>query len=115
MPFFARAFPVHSGMEDAAHKFVAEVSGPRRAEAVRFLERNGVTRETWHLQRLGAGTILIVCTDFEKRRVSLVEASPAEQAFDSWIVEQVRRLSGLDLREKRKGPQAETVFSWERW
>jgi len=114
MPFFARAFPVRPGMEGAAQEFVAEVSGPRRAEAVHFLERNGVTRETWHLQRLGAGTILIVCTDFDKRRVSLTEASPAEQAFDVWIVEEVSRLSGLNLAEERKGPLAETVFAWER-
>jgi len=115
MPFFARAFPVRPGLEDVAQEFVAEVGGPRRAEAERFLERNGVTRETWHMQRLGAGSILIVCTDFEKRRVSLAEASPEEQAFDAWIVDQVRRLSGLDLKEERKGPLAETVFSWERW
>jgi hypothetical protein len=92
------AFPIQTGQSDEARRFAAEVMGPRHTEYLKTLEREGITRETWHLQETPNGDMVIVSFDSPDPGKSLAHWATADSEYEVWFVDQVQRICGVDLR-----------------
>lgn len=95
---YAFAMPVLPGKAEAARRFVAEVLGPRRGDWDDLQRRQGVTRESYFLQTAPEGDLLIVTGEGTFAPVSQW-LDPEGIPFDRWFAEQVREVTGLDVRD----------------
>jgi hypothetical protein len=95
---YAFALPVLPGKAEAARRFVREVLGPRRADWDDLQRRQGVTRESYFLQTAPEGDLLLVVGEGTFAPVA-AWIDPARIPFDRWFIEQVRDVTGVDVRE----------------
>lgn len=113
MPLVVRAFPLLPGKEEDLRQLVAELSGPRRAEADEFYRSFAVAHESWHLQQTPQGALVIGVTEIgepvEEKAQSYAASS---RPFDRWFKDQVKRLTGIDPDSEPLGPPTEEVFSF---
>ena len=113
MPMIVRAFPVLPGKENEAVDFAREL-GARGAETTSFLERHGIRRETWHLQRTPHGAFVIVITDIQDSPLERAAVYQSSQAgYERWFKDRIRELSGIDPDSQPLGPPTETMFSFD--
>lgn len=113
MPFVVRAFPLLPGREEELHRVVAELSGPRRAEADEFYRSFGVVHESWHLQQTPHGALVIGVTEIGGEVEATAQRYAASsRPFDRWFKDQVKRLTGIDPDSEPLGPPTEEVFSF---
>jgi hypothetical protein len=62
------------GKTEEARRFAQEAMGPRQNEAAASFRRLAVTRETWHVQTMPMGDMVIV----------VMEAADPAAAFQQW-------------------------------
>jgi hypothetical protein len=95
---YAFAMPILPGKADAARAFVREVLGPRQRDWDDLQRRQGVTAERYFLQASPEGDLLIVTGEGTFTPVSQWH-DPAGIPFDRWFAEQVKDVTGVDVRE----------------
>ena len=69
MRTFCGAFPLLPGKTEAGREFAKTCMGPRRAEFAESLKKQGITKESWFLQKTSKGDMVIVhfeADDLEK-------------------------------------------------
>lgn len=95
---YAFAMPVLPGKAEASRRFVAEVLGPRRSDWNDLQRRQGVTQESYYLQHDPDGDLFIVAG--EGSFTPIPEwLDPQGIPFDRWFTDQIREITGLDVRE----------------
>ena len=94
---YAFAMPILPGKTEAAARFVREVLGPRKRDWDDLQRRQGVTRESYFLQRDPAGNLLVVTGEGTFTPISQW-LDPEGILFDRWFAEQVRDVTGVDVR-----------------
>ena len=95
---YAFAMPVLPGKAEAGRRFVAEVLGPRKADWDDLQRRQGVTRESYFLQHDPEGDLFIVTGEGTFTPIS-EWLDPDGIPFDRWFADQIREITGLDVRE----------------
>jgi hypothetical protein len=111
MPFLVRAFPLVRPLEEA-HRFLAELAGPRRADTDQFYARYGIVHESAYLQDTPNGAILIVVTLIKDAPEAGTRYSAAAEAFEIWFKGEVFRLTGVNPDEQPLGPPTTELFKW---
>lgn len=91
--------------------FVAELQGPRRAEAEAAYRRYGVLYDSWHLQYTPHGPWVLVVTMVEER-AKIAEYAASTGAFDVWFKSTILALSGTDPNEQPFGPPTTEIHEW---
>jgi hypothetical protein len=110
-----RAFPILPGKENELRDLATELAGTRRADTSRFYQHYGVLRESWHLQRMADGQLLLLnVTDLDSRPVDEAarEYGSSKQPFEAWLKECVKKVSGVDLDAQPLGAPSDCVFDW---
>lgn len=111
MPLIVRAFPVLPGKTEEIRKFAAEMTGPRRKEAMEFYRSFGVTRESWHFQETAPGPMVISITEIDGEPDARAQAyAESLRPFDTWFKDQVRNLTGIDPTIQPLGPPSQGIF-----
>ena len=95
---YAFAMPVLPGKAEVARRFVTEVLGPRRSDWDDLQRRQGVTRESYFLQHDPAGDLFIVTGEGTFTPIS-EWLDPDGIPFDRWFADQIREITGLEVRE----------------
>jgi hypothetical protein len=113
MPFVVRAFPLLPGKEEELRQMLAELSGPRCAEAAEFYGSFSVTHESVHLQQTPNGALVIAVTELGDPVEETARAYAASQRpFDRWFKDCIKRITGIDPDTQPLGPPTEEVFSF---
>lgn len=111
MNLLVRAFPVVAARA-ALEAFVAELNGPRSAEATAFYRGYGVAHESWHLQETPNGPLMISVTVLAEVPQAAAAYAAANAGFDRWFKDRAREMSGIDLDTQPLGPPTVQVFAW---
>jgi hypothetical protein len=103
------AFPIRPDKLDQARRWGQEKMGPRRAEDNASNQLIGVTRESWHLQQLPQGAVLIVSIDSSDLAGAFAKYAAADGPYERWEKQQIEELTGVDLGKPLAGPMPETL------
>jgi hypothetical protein len=106
------AFPILPGKTDAARAFMRDVEGPRKAEFAASEQRIGIPKESWYMQSLPTGDILIVYLESEDPGRSLGMFAESQDGFDRWFKDQILDITGADLNQPMAGPPSERLSSY---
>jgi hypothetical protein len=90
----AVASPLLPGREAEARQFAAELLGPRRAESDELQQRLGITRESWYLQPIPGGHLLILVVEAQDIDRTFRELAAATDPFARWFKQQMAALTG---------------------
>ncbi|MDC0668104.1 hypothetical protein [Nannocystis radixulma] len=110
MSYSVRAFPLCRPVGELM-AFVAELQGPRRAEAEAAYRRYGVLYDSWHLQHTPHGPWVLVVTMVESR-AKIAEYAASTGPFDVWFKSTILELSGCDPNEMPFGPPTTEILEW---
>jgi hypothetical protein len=106
-----RAFPILPGKEQEARELAAEMKR-RRARTKAFYGKYGIVRESWHLQRTAAGTIVIGVTEAPRLRKVAKRYGASADEMETWFKGRIRELTGIDPDREPLGPPTETLLDW---
>ena len=106
-----RAFPILPGKEAELRKFAAEM---RRRAPEAILKKWGVSHESWYLQQIPSGLMVIVVTEITERPVTAAaqDYAAASEPVDIWFKQQIRDLSGIDPSKEPLGPPTSCIYDW---
>ena len=112
MTTFCAALPLLPGKTAAGREFAKACMGPRRAEFAEALKRQGITKESWFLQKTPQGDMVVVY--FEAEDVEKVIArdgylAKSKAPFEVWFKQQVKATTGLDLEQPGDEPPPEEI------
>jgi hypothetical protein len=107
------ALPVITGKTADARTFLSALDGPRKAEFDRSERRIGIVKESWFLQRLEHGDILIGYMESPNFAGSLQQFAQSRDDFDLWFKSQMREVTGVDLNNPPSGPLSEQLSRYE--
>jgi hypothetical protein len=110
MSYSVRAFPLCRPVGELM-AFVAELHGPRRAEAEAAYRRYGVLHDSWHVQHTPHGPWVLVVTVVEDR-TKIAEYAASTSAFEVWFKSMILALSGTDPNELPFGPPTTEIHEW---
>jgi len=105
-----RAYPVRS--RDAVLEFANELQHQRTSEMRRFYDGYQVARETWHLQDMPGGPLLIGVTALKNPELNAQAYGEAQDAFAVWFKKKVEEVSGVDPNVTPLGPPSEQIFEF---
>ena len=103
MGVFNGVFPIQAGKEKDAEAFAAETSGARRSDFAAHLERSGVTRETWSLQRTPMGSLMVVWFEGDVEK-AFHDLATDDSEYTTWFCARVLDLTGVDLKTPSDDP-----------
>ena len=112
MKTFCGAFPLLPGKTQAGREFANACIGPRRVEFAEALKRQGITKESWFLQKTPKGDIVIVyfeADDVEKVFAREGYLAKSQAPFDVWFKQQVKSVTGFDLEQPSDEPPPEEI------
>jgi len=104
-------FPVLPGNEGAAKQFAEACMGPRRKECVEYLNRVGIIKESWHLQKTPTGSFVVVHFESEDPAKAFKALAESRHPFDLWFKQQALQVSGVDLGKPMEGTPPEEIFN----
>lgn len=112
MKTFCGVFPLLPGKTEAGREFAKACMEPRRAEFAEALKRQGITEESWFLQKTPHGDMVIV--HFESEDVEKVFArdgylATSKTPFAIWFKQQVKSITGVDLEQPSDEPPPEEI------
>jgi hypothetical protein len=109
MGSMAIAIPCLPGGGEKLRILAKECAGPRRQEFADFHARVGLTSEQWFLQQTPQGEMLILVLEGDPVG-ALAALAESKDEFDTWFLERVKEVHGVDLRQPLPGPAPEMVF-----
>ena len=110
MRTFCGAFPVLTGKTEAAREFVKTCMGPKRTECAEALKRQGVTKESWFLQKTPQGDMVIVHFEAEDVEKTFETEAKSKDPFMVWFKQQVKSVTGVDLEQPSDEPPREEIL-----
>ncbi len=111
METFCGAFPILPGKEQAGKEFGKACMGQRRKECVEYLIRVGITKQSWHTQKMPQGSMVLVYLEASNTAKSFEILAHSKEPFDLWFKEQVLQITGVDLSKPAAGEPPEQIFS----
>jgi hypothetical protein len=111
MGVFNGMFPILEGKEDAARAFAAATVGARRAEFEALQARSNVRRETWAMQETPMGSFMLVWFEGDVEK-AFGDLASDNSDFATWLRQQVKEITGVDLAAPPEGPLPEVVVNW---
>jgi hypothetical protein len=94
----AMAAPIVPGKEDVWRAWMAELTGPRKAELSASNDRHGLTAHHAWLQANPDGShVAIVVHDGPGADAYLGSMAQSTDAFDQWFIGKVAEVHGMDL------------------
>lgn len=104
--------PLLPGKREEYRQFIAEISGPRRAEWDDLQRRLNVERELIWEQRLPGLDLAVLCIDGPTIEEVIEYMSTSERPFDVWFANQIEDLQGF-LSEMPEGMELpELIVEW---
>ncbi|HYU18252.1 MAG TPA: hypothetical protein VEQ11_06105 [Chloroflexota bacterium] len=107
------AIPLQPGKTEAARAFVRELDGPRKPEFAASERRIGITKESWYVQGLPSGDILIVYFESQDPGSAIGQFCASQDPFDRWFKQNLLDVTGVDLNQGMEGPLSERLSSYE--
>jgi hypothetical protein len=105
MKIFGAAFPILPGKTEAGKEFAKAVMGPRRKEFEEILKKEGITKETWFLQKTPHGDFVVVYFEAADVEKSFEILAKSQDPFARWFREQAKAVSGVDLEQRAEPPE----------
>ena len=109
MKTFCGAFPLLPGKTEAGREFAKACMGPRRAEFAEALKRQGVTKESWFLQKTPQGDMVIVHFEADDVEKTFEALAKSKAPFEVWFKQQVKSVTGVDLGQPSTEPPPEEI------
>jgi len=109
MKTFCAAFPLLPGKTEAGKEFAKACMGPRRAEFAEALKTQGVTKESWFLQKTPKGDMVIVHFEAENLEKTFEIEAASKTPFMVWFKQQVKSVTGVDLEQPGDEPPPEEI------
>ena len=109
MKTFCGAFPLLPGKTEAGREFAKACMGPRRAEFAEALKRQGITKESWFLQKTPKGDMVIVHFEAEDVEKAFETEAKSKDPFMVWFKQQVKSVTGVDLEQPSDEPPPEEI------
>ncbi len=113
MASLAMSLPVLPGRTGELRRFVQDLVERRGNDFAESERQLGITRESWHLQPIPSGEIVIVYVEGDNPLRALGQFVASQSPFDRWFKEQVLAFSGIDLNQPPAGPPSEVLFDWQ--
>jgi hypothetical protein len=107
------ALPIIDGKTADARAFMRDLEGPRKAEFDSSERRIGIVKESWFLQHLPSGDILIGYMESANFADSLQKFSQSRDDFDLWFKSRMLEVTGVDLNNPPPGPFSERLSHYE--
>jgi hypothetical protein len=83
--------------------------GPRRAEFAEALKKQGITKESWFLQKTPKGDMVIVHFEAEDVEKAFETEAKSKDPFMVWFKQQVKSVTGVDLEQPGDEPPPEEI------
>ena len=115
MESFCGAFPVLKGKEKAGREYAETCMGSRRKECLEYFQRVGLMKQSWHLQNLPQGTVVLVYFEAPNAAKTFELLAQAKEPFTLWYKQQMQQITGVDLNKPPEGPMPEQIFSLSRY
>ena len=109
MKTFCAVFPLLPGKTEAGREFAKACMGPRRGEFAEALKTEGVTKESWFLQKTPKGDMMIVHFEAEDLEKAFKILATAKTPFRVWFKQQVKSVTGVDLEQPSTEPPPEEI------
>ena len=103
MAIFAIAIPIIPGKMDAFRSFIAELTGPRKAEFAASRRRLKVRERTFQ-QHTPQGDMVVVTLEGDDPAAAFMKFGEGSDAFTQWFKKQVMDVHGVDLAAPPPGP-----------
>ena len=103
------ALPILPGKTEAARAFLQELGGPRKQELAACSHGMGLARETWAIQQLPQGDLLIGYMTGENLTQAFTQFAASQDEFDRWVKQRVQETTGADLNTPPPGPISEIL------
>ena len=110
METIARVFPVKSKKDLLA--FANDIDAWSAEERRQFSAYFGNGRERWYFQKIDGRPYVISIADVE-RPEGYAEMAASDDDFTKWFRKRVKRLSGVSLKKKPKGPPSDLVYEFK--
>ncbi len=107
------ALPVKADKTEDARVFMRDLDNARKAEFDKSERRIGITKESWFLQHLGAGDVLIGYMESAHFGKSLQQFAQSRDDFDLWFKQRMFEITGVDLNDPPPGPLSEQLSRYE--
>jgi hypothetical protein len=107
------ALPVLPGKTADARTFLSALDNSRKAEFDRSERRIGIVKESWFLQHLQHGDVLIGYMESPNFSDSLQKFAQSRDDFDLWFKSQMLEVTGVDLNNPPPGPLSEQLSRYE--
>jgi len=109
MKTFCAALPILPGKTEAGKEFAKACMGPRRAEFAEALNKEGITKESWFLQKTPQGDMVIVHFEAEDVEKAFETEAKSKTPFMVWFKQQVKSVTGFDLEQPSDQPPPEEI------
>jgi hypothetical protein len=110
MALIAFAAPILPGKRSQWDAFIAQITGPRRAEFNASRQRHGVHERTF-LQETPLGDVVIVTLEGDNPLQAFGALAASDDDFTRWFVQQVQEIHGFDLRQPPANPPRPVIDS----
>jgi hypothetical protein len=109
MALFAMAVPIPGGNDDKWKAFIAQLTGPRKAEFDASRKKLGVRERTFH-QHTPMGDFVIVTLEGNDPEGAFTRFGQGTDAFTQWFKAQVKEVHGVDLSGPPPGPLPKQII-----
>ena len=107
--------PIKEGKIEEWREFHATLMGPRRIEWAQSQRRRGITRQVVSLVERGDAHLAVVFSEGRDPAGALQALEDSGDAFDVWMMEQVRALHGEPLSSEITLDTAPRPGPWKGW
>lgn len=107
------AFPIRADRFEQARRWGQEKMGPRNADLAESNGRVGLSRESWHLQQMSDGALLILSCEGDDLVAMFAAYAAADGPYERWEKQEIKELTGVDLGQPLSGPSPETLVDWQ--
>ena len=105
-------FPILLGKAEAWRRFIQKIESTYLAEYETSRQRMCINSERAWLHVTAQGEQVIIIIDVDCPELALSELMLSEAPFDIWFREQIRDLSGLDLRQAWPRAVSDCLLAW---
>ena len=98
------AGPVLPGKRAHLEELAKTLSGPRKEELDASQRRVGIRKESWFLQSMPQGDLVIFYAEGDDVPKSIAAWAASKDPFDVWLKARLKEISGIDWNEPPPGP-----------
>jgi hypothetical protein len=106
------AFPIQPEQFERARRWGQEKMGPRNRDLTESNGQVGLIRESWHLQQMPNGALLILSCEGPDLAAMFSAYAAADAPYERWEKKEIEELTGVDLNQPMQGPGPETLVDW---